>query len=75
MLDFNTARIIKAAIKKETGIDLYTNDVCRMQPIPRHESGGHSILAIQCGDLTILVWVYVDEAQGLRVVKVKTCAW
>lgn len=75
MLDINTAKIVKAGIKKELDIDLTLNDICRMQPIPTHERGGYTILAMQCGDLTILVWVWVDENGSVRVTRAKRVSW
>jgi len=47
-----------------------------MQPIAVNTKGsGYTILGIQYGDLTILVWVQFDEALGAKVRAVKTQAW
>ena len=77
MLDINTAKLVKGAIDKHFGkeiIDL--ENVCRMQPVPVNTKGsGYTILSIQYGDLTILVWVQFSETLGVCVRAVKTQAW
>ena len=50
--------------------------VCRMQPVVQNTSGsGYTILALQCGDLTILVWVCFNEKLGVIVNRVAAQAW
>lgn len=79
MLDIKTAKLIKKALDDfyapyANRIDL--EDICRMQPVPVTTKGsGYTILALQCGDCTILVWVQFNETLGVCVRAVKTQAW
>ncbi|MBR6614072.1 MAG: hypothetical protein IKK84_04830 [Clostridia bacterium] len=76
MLDISTAKLVKKAIddhfKKEV---ISLESVCRMQPIEVNmRSDGYTILAIQHGDLTIMVWIQIGDV-GTIVRAVKTQAW
>ena len=79
MLDIKNAKLIKEAIDKhfaphKSPVDLET--ICRMQPVPVNVKGsGYTILSTQYGDLTILVWVQINETLGFTVRAVKTQAW
>lgn len=76
MLDMKSAKLIRDAINKyfdNKVIDL--ENVCRMQPIQVNTNGGYTILGIQRGDLTILVWVRFGEISGLNVLGVKALEW
>jgi hypothetical protein len=78
MLDFRTAQIVAKAINKHfnTPDAVSLESVCRMQPISQDTSGsGYTILGLQSGDLTILVWVQFSEKLGPVVRNVKTQAW
>lgn len=77
MLDIKTATLVKNAINKEMNGEIATlEDACRMQPISQTTYGsGYTILALQYGDLTILVWIQFSEKLGAMVRKVKTQAW
>ena len=47
-----------------------------MQPVVQNTNGiGYTILALQSGDLTILVWVQFNEKLGVMVKSVKAQAW
>ena len=77
MLDIKTATLVKNAINKEMNGEIATlEDACRMQQISQTTHGsGYTILALQYGDLTILVWIQFSEKLGAMVRKVKTQAW
>ena len=78
MLDVKTATIVRKAINDHFNtLDMVSlESVCRMQPISQTTSGsGYTILGLQCGDLTILVWVQFSEKLGAIVRSVKTQAW
>ena len=78
MLDLKTATIVRNAINKHfsTPETISLEAVCRMQPIVQNTSGsGYTILAMQYGDLTILVWVQYSEKLGVIVRGVKSQAW
>ena len=78
MLDFRTAQIVAKSINKHfnTPDAVSLESVCRMQPISQDTSGsGYTILGLQSGDLTILVWVQFSEKLGPIVRNVKTQAW
>lgn len=51
--------------------------VGRMQPVTKNSKDGndYTILALQYGDLTILVWVQYDEKNNVIVRNVKAQAW
>ena len=76
MLEKNNARAVREAVKKVLGIDLTWEEACKMQPIVQTPHGaGLTVLALQRGDLTILVWVKFDEVLGICIENVKSCAW
>lgn len=78
MLDIKTARIVRKAINEHfSSTDMVSLEaVCRMKPVVQNTSGsGYTILALQFGDLTILVWVQFNEEQGVIVRSVKAQAW
>ena len=78
MLDIKTATIVRKAINEHFSVpDMVSlESVCRMQPVAQNTSGGgYTILALQLGDLTILVWVQFCEKQGVVVRKVNAQAW
>ena len=78
MLDIKTATIIRSAINDHfsTPNMVSLESVCRMQPVPQNTTGsGYTILALQLGDLTILVWVQFSEKLGVIVRSVKAQAW
>lgn len=77
MIDIKSATLIRKAINEEMGSEAVTlEDVCRMTPISQFSKGsGYTILALQCGDLTVLVWVQFSEKLGAIVRKVRTQAW
>ena len=79
MLAINEAQQVKSFVNRNLFNDeeiLSLEDAANMQPIPgtRHKGGSYTILAMQDGDLTILVWVqYVDG--GFHIKKADTQAW
>lgn len=78
MLDIKTATIVRKAINEHfSSPDMVSLEaVCRMQPVVQNTSGsGYTILALQYGDLTILVWIQFSEKLGVRVIRVKSHAW
>ena len=76
MLEKNDARAVKEAVKKVLDIDLTWEEVCRMQPITQTPHGpGLTILALQRGDHTILVWIKFSDVLGICVEAVKSCTW
>ncbi len=78
MLDIKTATIVLKAINEHfSSPDMVSLEaVCRMQPVVQNTSGsGYTILALQYGDLTILVWIQFNEKLGVRVIRVKSQAW
>lgn len=79
MLDINTAKLIKKAINEEyatCAFPITLEDVCRMHPIPTHtKDGGQTVLALQTGDVTILVRVAINETRGVYVCTVKAQCW
>lgn len=78
MLDIKTAALIRKAINEHfSNSDAVSLEaVCRMQPVVQNTRGsGYTILALQFGDLTILVWVQFNEEQGVIVRSVKAMAW
>lgn len=77
MLDIVTAKLIKTALDEYFSNNVINlEDICRMQPVPMStRSGGHTILATQFGDMTILVWIQFSEAIGVRVRAVKAVCW
>ena len=78
MLDIKTATIVRKAINEHfSSPDMVSLEaVCRMQPVVQNTSGsGYTILALQYGDLTILVWVQFSEKLGVMIRRVKGQAW
>ena len=78
MLDHSLAMNILEAIREHYApytTDISMKDVCRMQPVSLCEEGGYTILAMQRGDLTILVWVQYNKLNHPVVRSVKTQAW
>jgi len=78
MLDIKTATIVrKAIIEHYSTPDMISLEaVCRMQPIVQNTVGSdYTILGLQFGDLTILVWVQFNEKLGVIVNGVKSQAW
>ena len=76
MLDIKTATIIQRAINKYFLNKFSLEAVCRMQPVVQNiNDKGYTIFALQSGDMTILVWVQVDETLGVVVRGVRTQAW
>ena len=77
MLEMKTAKLVKQAIDQQVGKDaIDLESVCRMQPLAVRTNGSvYTILGIQSGDLTILVWIQVSETLGVTVRRVKTQAW
>lgn len=78
MLDPRTAITVRKAINDNFSSPnrVSLEAVCRMQPISQNTTDcGYTILTLQSGDLTILVWVQFDEKQGIIVRRVKTVAW
>lgn len=78
MLDIKTATHVRKAINNHfSSPDMVSLEaVCRMQPVVQNTSGsGYTILALQCGDLTILVWVCFNEKLGVIVNRVAAQAW
>ena len=78
MLDIGTATFVHKAINEHFAtLDMVSLEaVCRMQPVVQNTgSSGYTILALQFGDLTILVWVQFDEEFGVIVRSVKVQAW
>ena len=78
MLSTNEILHVRRAINRELFGDesvLTMEDVAQMQPIPGTRMGDSlTVLAIQYGDSTILVWVQFMD-YGLYVKKVKRQAW
>ena len=78
MLDIKTATLVRKAINEHfSSPDMVSLEaVCRMQPVVQNTSGsGYTILALQYGDLTILVWVQFSEKLGIVIRRVKGQAW
>ncbi len=78
MLDIKTATLVRKAINKHfSSPDMVSLEaVRRMQPVVQNTSdSGYTILALQYGDLTILVWVQFSEKLGVMVRSVKGQAW
>lgn len=78
MLDIKTATLVRKAINKHfSSPDMVSLEaVCRMQPVVQNTSdSGYTILALQYGDLTILVWVQFSEKLGVMVRRVAAQAW
>ena len=78
MLDIKTATLVRKAINKHfSSPDMVSLEaVCRMQPVVQNTNGsGYTILALQYGDLTILVGVQFSEKLGVMVRKVAAQAW
>ena len=76
MLEINNAKTIMEAVKKVLDIELTLEEACRMQPIPLSpEMRGYTILALQRGDSTILVWAKFSVVLGICIEKVKNCTW
>ena len=78
MLDIKTAAVIRKEINKHFSTPgmVSLESVCRMQPVAQNTSGSaYTILALQFGDLTILVWVQFSEELGVTVRKVNAQAW
>ena len=78
MLDIKTATLVRKAINEHFSSPgmVSLEAVCRMQPVVQNTSGsGYTILALQFGDLTILVWVQFNEKLGVMVRSVKAQAW
>ena len=78
MLDIKTATLVRKAINEHfSSPDMVSLEaVCRMQPVVQNTSGsGYTILALQYGDLTILVWVQFSEKLGVMVIRVRGQAW
>ena len=78
MLDIKTATHVRKAINNHfSSPDMVSLEaVCRMQPVVQNTSGsGYTILALQCGDFTILVWVCFNEKLGVIVNRVAAQAW
>ena len=78
MLDIKTATIVRKAINEHFSSPnmVSLEAVCRMQPVVQNTNGsGYTILALQFGDLTILVWVQFNEKLGVMVRSVKAQAW
>ena len=75
MLDIKTATIVRKAINEHFSSPnmVSLEAVCRMQPVVQNTNGiGYTILALQSGDLTILVWVQFNEKLGVMVRSVKS---
>lgn len=78
MLDIKAATLVRKAINEHFhSTDMVSLEaVCRMQPVVQNTRGsGYTILALQYGDLTILVWVQFSEKLGVMVRGVKAQAW
>lgn len=79
MLDIKTAKIIKKAINENQAtcsFQITLEDVCRMQPVSVITCGsGYTVLGLQYGDVTILVWVQFNETLGVCVRSVKAQCW
>ena len=78
MLDIKTATLVRKAINEHFSSPdtISLEAVCRMQPVVQNTNGsGYTILALQYGDLTILVWVQFSEKLGVIVRSVKAQAW
>ena len=78
MLDIKTATLVRKAINEHFSLpDMVSLEaVCRMQPVVQNTSGsGYTILALQYGDITILVRVLFNEKFGVMVRSVAGQAW
>lgn len=83
MLDIKTARCIKEAINNKIGISIAVEDVCKMQPIAITSSTRlpcefhifPTILGIQWGKWTILVWVEFPNDSEIMVREVQMLNW
>lgn len=74
-MDMNTAKTVMNSVHKE-GFNISFEDACRMQPVPQGtRTGGYTVLSLQKGDLTILVWVQFNAELGVIVRKVRSQVW
>lgn len=83
MLDIKTARCIKEAINNRIGISIAVEDVCKMQMQPSTTSNTQlpseidmfpTILGIQWGAWTILVWIEFNDSE-IMVREVQKLEW
>ena len=78
MLDVKNATIVRKAINDylSTPNGGSLEAVCRMEPIAQSTaSSGYTVLGLQSGDVTLLVWVQFDETSGIIVRSVKSIPW
>ena len=79
MLDIKAAKLIQKALDEyyaPHASNICLEDICRMQPIPvTTKDTGYTILALQFGDCTLMVWVQFNETLGVCVRGVKTQSW
>lgn len=67
-----TAKEIQSVVKRDINLDLDLEQIIRMSPISSILGGkSYRILALQMGDLTVLVWMTEDGS----VHRVKSVSW
>lgn len=67
-----TAKEIQSVVKRDINLDLDLEQIIRMSPISSISGGkSYRILALQMGDLTVLVWMTEDGS----VHRVKSVSW
>ncbi len=78
MLDAKTAKMVMEAVNKGDGVHygniISLTDARRMTSIEISENGGYPVLAMQKGDMTILVWIR-NDGEDLNVARVKFVTW
>ena len=77
MLDLRIAQAIMDELEKEgrNGL-LKPEDVCRMQPIPTAPTrNGYTILGVQRGDATVLVWLHFENYSNIKIKKIQVIGW
>ena len=73
---YSITKDIKEAVNRELGTNrVNLGDSCKMQALPKTDrSSQFTILALQDGDIAILVWARFDK-DGVHVHHVRRCAW
>lgn len=78
MLDLEMARKIKDELDKRFNGEEFISfeDIVRMEMIPKSSrSWNPNILAIQNGDMTLLIWVRFNKKEGMIIMKIQVATW
>lgn len=77
MLDLKTAKLVMNKVNQYCGgPNITLEDAVRMQPLPQHCSmSGCTVLGLQRGDISILVWIQFNETLGTLIRNVRTIEW